>query len=52
MEEVRMTLVLPKELKKKIHRRAISEELTLSDMINKVIKQYLDNVNKEEGEMF
>jgi predicted transcriptional regulator len=47
-DEIKVTIYIPEELKKKIHRQAITESTTLSKMICKTVTEYLDNVNKDE----
>jgi hypothetical protein len=47
-EETKVTIYMLKELKKRIHRQAISESLTLSKMINKAVTEYLDKTDGKE----
>jgi len=44
MEEKQVNIYMPEELKKQIHRQAISEGLTLSKMIIKTVTEYLKKV--------
>ena len=47
-EEVKTSVYMPKELKKKFHRRAISEEKTMSALIVELLKKYLDEHDKSD----
>lgn len=52
MKEIQLNIYMPDELKKKIHRQAITEGLTLSKMICKTVTEYLNKPEKEKGDIF
>ncbi len=48
MKEIQVNVYMPEELKKKIHRQAISESLTLSKMIIKTVTEYLNKLDGKD----
>lgn len=48
-EEVKVSVYMPKELKKQFHQQVISEGKTMSALIVELVTDYLENANKEKG---